>query len=195
MGSIGTFSFQATKTITTGEGGMVITRDKDLLDTMFLYRNHGMLRQRYYWHELAGHNFRMTNMQAALGCAQLEELTHIIRERKRIHDQYRLHLAACPGLTLQYFAPEVDPTLWALAVKLDVQAYPQGRDSVMEQMRTAHIETRPGFYAASLIDFYHCPRLPVCEEISRQVICLPSYATLQNDQIEYICFQLQRLRH
>lgn len=195
MGSIGTFSFHATKTITTGEGGMVITADKDLLDTMFLYRNHGMLRQRYYWHELAGHNFRMTNLQSALGCAQLQELPHIIQERKRIHAQYQSQLADVPGLIMQYFPPEIDPTLWAFAVKLDSRAYPQGRDQLMAQMLEARIETRPGFYAASLLDFYHCSRLPVCEEISRQVISLPAYATLQNKEIEYICLQLQRLRH
>jgi len=70
IGQLGTFSFHATKTITTGEGGMVVTDSCELRDRLYLYRNHGMLRTRY-WHEVAGHNFRLTNMQAAMGCAQL----------------------------------------------------------------------------------------------------------------------------
>ncbi|MCA9130864.1 MAG: aminotransferase class I/II-fold pyridoxal phosphate-dependent enzyme, partial [Planctomycetales bacterium] len=71
VGAVGTFSFHATKTITTGEGGMVTTNDDALNERMRLFRNHGMSGRRYY-HHVAGHNFRMTNLQAALGCAQLE---------------------------------------------------------------------------------------------------------------------------
>lgn len=194
MATIGTFSFQATKTITTGEGGMVVTERKDLHDMMWLYRNHGMLRKQYYWHELAGHNFRLTNLQAALGCAQLEKLDRIIAERKRVHNQYQWHLSDFPGLTLQHFPPEVDPVLWAIAAKLDPSAFPQGRNTVMQQMKQAQIETRPGFYAPSLMDLYDCPRLPVCEDISRQVISLPTFPTLRDDQIESICARLKSLR-
>src|SRR6185503_11850661 len=83
MSDIGSFSFQATKTITTGEGGMVVTEREDLQKTMALYRSHGMLRKRFYWHEVPGHNFRLTNLHAAIGCAQLERLDRIIVERRR----------------------------------------------------------------------------------------------------------------
>ena len=110
IGNVGAYSFQATKTITTGEGGMVVTRDKELLDKMVLLRNHGMLRTRY-WHEVPGHNFRLTNLQAALGCAQFEKVEIISAERKRVHQTYRKHLSNVPGLELQFFAPEEDPTL------------------------------------------------------------------------------------
>ena len=194
MGSIGTFSFHATKTITTGEGGMAITDDDHLHQAMHVYRNHGMLRKTYYWHELAGHNFRMTNLQAALGCAQIESAEQILRERKRVHAQYGLHLSGGDGITPQHFEPDVEPVLWAMAVRLDDRAYPQGRDAVMEALKRLQIETRPGFYAASMMDFYGSPRLPLCEELSRQVISLPSYASLRDDQIEYICSHLKGLR-
>ena len=195
MGTIGTFSFQATKIITTGEGGIVITENKELYDDMWLYRNHGMLRKRYYWHELAGHNFRLTNLQAALGCAQMEQLPHIIQERKRIHKSYVGHLSKISGLTLQQFLPEVDPVIWAIAVKLDPGAYPQGRDIVITQMKEFGIETRPGFYAPSLQQhLYDCPPLPICEEISRQALSLPTYPTLDDELIEQICTKLNGLR-
>ncbi len=195
MGTVGTFSFHATKTITTGEGGMAITDDGRLHEAMYLYRNHGMLRKTYYWHELAGNNFRMTNMQAALGCAQMESAERIISERKRVQAQYIAQLSEFAGLSLQYFEPDVDAVLWAMAARLDERAYPQGRDAIMDALKRLQIETRPGFYAASAMDFYGSPHLPISEGLSRQVISLPSYASLRDDQIEYICSHLKGLRN
>ena len=194
FGEIGTFSFQATKTITTGEGGMVVTDDKNLQQKMALFQSHGMLRKTYYWHELPGHNFRLTNLQAALGCAQMESLDSIIRERHRIHQQYMLGLQKVMGLTLQYFPAEVDPVLWAMAVKLDPAAYPQGRDVVVATMKEVNIETRPGFYTARNFSYLQSPILPICEGISAQTISLPTYCSLTDEQIEFICQQLIRLK-
>ena len=87
FGTLACFSFQATKTITTGEGGMVLTRDADLHKAMLLYRSHGM-NQRRYWHEVPGHNFRLTNFQAAMGCAQLDALETIVSQRQRMHQPF-----------------------------------------------------------------------------------------------------------
>ncbi len=193
MGAIGTYSFQATKTITTGEGGMVVTEDALLHDAMWLNRNHGM-RSRRYWHELAGHNFRMTNLQAAIGCGQLECLDHIVTERKRVYALYAEGLWNTGGVTVQRVLPDVDPVFWSCAVKLDPLAFPQGRDGLIAELAEAGIETRPGFYAASLIGLYGAPRLPVCEEISRNVISLPTYPSLSNDQVALICDRIASLR-
>lgn len=193
MGTVGAYSFQATKGITTGEGGMAVTRSRELYEAMWLYRNHGMKATRY-WHELAGHNFRMTNLQAAVGCAQLEKVETIIGMRKRVHELYTGLLSDMGGVVCQRFEPEVDPVLWSCAVKLDGRAFPQGRDRLMEQMAEAGIETRPGFYAASLMELYKTPALPVCEDISRQVVSLPTYPSLGHDQIEYVCATLSACR-
>jgi perosamine synthetase len=194
FGLCGTFSFHATKTITTGEGGMVVTKSRELHDRFYLFRNHGMLRTRY-WHEVPGHNFRLTNLQAALGCAQLEACDRIFSERRRVYASYRKYLSNLDGLTMQAFAPEVRPLIWAVAVKLDPRAYPQGRDAVMRQMLEANVETRNGFYAASMLPhLYECSDMPICEELSRQIISLPTYCTLQDDDIEFICSTLRHLR-
>ncbi len=193
MGVVNTFSFQATKTITTGEGGMVTTNDQTLHEKMRLFRNHGVQHRRY-WHEVAGHNFRLTNMQAAIGCAQLEKIETIINERRRVYRSYQKCLSEIMGITMQRFSSDVDPVVWAIAVTLDRQAYPQGRDSVMEQLGECGIETRNGFYAASLMgDLYGYSNLPVCEELSQQVISLPTYPTLRDNDIELICSNLGRL--
>jgi perosamine synthetase len=193
MSQLGTFSFQATKTITTGEGGMVVTADDRLSELMCLYRSHGMIHKRY-WHEVAGHNFRLTNLQAALGCAQFESLEKIVNERKRVHERYKVLLSDVPGISMQFFAPEVDPVLWAIAVKLSSDAFPQGRDRVMEQMKLKNIETRPGFYPPSQMKLYECAPLPICEEISLHTISLPTYPSLSDTQIEFICTCLKGLR-
>ena len=194
FGDIGTFSFQATKTITTGEGGMVVTNDSRLYKKMALFQSHGMLRKTFYWHELPGNNFRLTNLQAALGCAQFEKIDKIIQERGRIHHQYQYQLEDVDGISLQRFEDKCEPVLWALAVKLDPSAFPQGRDKVMKTMQEEGVETRPGFYAP--INFSHFERqhLPICENISSHTISLPTYPTLTNEQIEFICQTLIRCK-
>jgi perosamine synthetase len=194
---IGSFSFQATKIITTGEGGMVVAEDEALARLMRLQRSHGMDRSRtFYWHEVAGYNFRLTNLQAALGCAQLEHLAEIIRERKRVHDGYRRRLADLAGIVPQRFAPEVEPVLWAFALKLEPRAYPQGRDALMKELAERQIETRPGFYPASQMRHLYpdCGPLPVCEELGRRVISLPTHPALTEAQIDQVCRALSELR-
>lgn len=184
---IGTYSFHATKTITTGEGGAVVTSNVELRDRMRLFRSHGMAARRY-WHDVAGHNFRLTNMQAAIGCAQLEKIAAITRERERVYKTYTRLLQNVEGVTLQYYSDKVDPVVWAIAVALDVSAFPQGRDAVIEQLKQIGIETRPGFYSASTMPhIYGKMQLPVCEHLSQQVVSLPSSPTLTDEEIEYVC--------
>jgi perosamine synthetase len=192
-GRLGSFSFQATKTVTTGEGAMVVTEDEDLRNLMALYRSHGM-RDRRYWHYVAGHNFRLTNLQAAIGCAQLERFADICRERKRVHQTYKTELACIAGVTPQHFEGAVDPVLWAIAVRIDEGAFPQGRDQLIAQLLEQGIETRPGFYAASEMPLYETGSLPVCENIARNVISLPTYPTLTDETIAFICESLGRLQ-
>lgn len=195
LGTVGTYSFQATKTITTGEGGMVIAHDDALYDRMALYRSHGLRRKnQHYWHEVPGLNFRLTNMQAALGCAQMDKLDSIVAERRRVYATYLEHLAGMGGITLQAFQPEVEPVVWAIAVRLDPAAFPQGRDAVLVQMLEAGIELRPGFYSPGQLDYFACPPLAVCDALATSIVSLPSYPTLTEPEIERICTQLARLR-
>jgi perosamine synthetase len=193
IGTIGTYSFQATKTITTGEGGMVVTNDDSLVDRMMLFRSHGLQRKRHYWHEVPGHNFRLTNMQAALGCAQLEQLEKIVLERRRVYATYHERLTGVPGVQMQQLTPNVDPLMWAVAIRLDPAVYPQGRDAVLAQMLEQGIELRPGFYASSQLDIYDCPPLPTCEALAASIVSVPSFPTLANADIDRICDRLAQL--
>lgn len=191
---LGVYSFQATKTITTGEGGAVVTGDVELRDRMRLFRSHGMSSRRY-WHEVAGHNFRLTNMQAALGCAQLEQINKIIYERDRVYQTYKKLLENMEGVALQVFSEGVDPVVWAIAVKLDRSAFPQGRDAVIDQLKQLGIETRPGFYSADMMaHLYGDMKLPICNGISQQILSLPSSPTLTEEEIEYVCTGFESCR-
>jgi len=195
IGTMGTYSFHATKTITTGEGGMVVTNDQSLFKRAQLYRSHGMARGvRHYWHEVAGHNFRLTNFQAAMGCAQFAHFAEIKQRRAALHSQYRERLQTQEGINLQRFDSAVSPVLWALAVRLDPAAFPQGRDKVLQEMLDRGIECRPGFYAPSQQPLYRALPLPICEDLARQVLSVPCYFELEEDQVDFICRTLLDLR-
>jgi perosamine synthetase len=194
IGSVGTFSLHATKTITTGEGGLVVTNDTALADRMRQLRDHGMRKDKRYWHDVVGFNFRLTNLQAALGCAQLEKLDEIIADRTRIHARYRSALEDTFGIRLQEFAPEVAPVLWAMTVQLTDAAEDirDLRDRIMADLAADGIETRPGFYALSLMPPYDCPPLPNALRASASIISLPTFPGLADEDIDWICARLSR---
>lgn len=193
MGDIGCFSFQATKTITTGEGGFIMTRRRELWKRMRLIGNHGMRRSKRYWHDRIGYNFRLTNMQAAIGCAQLERVDGFIKDRARMIELYRKHLKGIGGVTMQRFPPEVAPVVWAVAVRLDPACFKSGRDTVMRRLARSGIETRPGFYPYSVMPIYKSRKLPICEAVGSAVISLPSFPALRERDIAFICENLKAL--
>lgn len=194
FGHVNCFSFQAIKTITTGEGGLVVTDDENIYQMMKLYHSHGLKERGSYRHEVPGYNFRLTNIQAALGLAQFEKMENILRERKRIFEQYRHFFSNIEGVELQHSFPAVDPVWWAFAIKLNNGAFPQGRDGMIQTLKAKGIETRPGFIASSLLNIYDKHSLPVCEALSSQVLSLPSYAGLKNEELERICSEFKNLR-
>lgn len=193
LAPMGVYSFHATKTITTGEGGAVVTSDDALAERMRLYRSHGMARTRYL-HEVTGHNFRLTNLQAAVGCAQLEQIDYIIAKRAKVYETYRARLGSMRGVVMQGVGVDVSPVMWAVGVRLDLTHYPQGRDAVMDGMSALGIETRPGFYAASAMShIYGVQSLPVSEALAASIIVLPSSPALDAIRIHRVCDALASL--
>lgn len=193
MSDIGCFSFQATKTITTGEGGFVLARRKEHGDKMRLIANHGMRPGKRYWHDVVGHNFRLTNMQAAVGCAQLERLDGFIANRARMSRLYAKHLGGIGGVTVQTIRPEVDPVIWAIAVRLDSVSFEGGRDQVIKSLAARGIETRPGFYPFCDMPLYKSKKLPVSRSVGGSVISLPSFPDLTEREIALVCARLAAL--
>jgi len=191
IADIGTFSFHASKTIATGEGGAVATRNAEAHQRMKLYRSHGFSSRRYY-HEVAGHNFRLPNVQAALGCAQLEQIGTIAAERRRVYRRYVEGLGQLNGIRLQTMTPGVDPLVWAVAVEIAPDAFEPGRDRIMALLEERGIETRPGFHAASeMPHIYGAQDLPVSTRLAGRVISLPTSPTVADDEVDYIVGSLR----
>lgn len=193
FGELGCFSFQATKTITTGEGGFVATGSPELHRSCLQIRDHGMRKDRRYWHEVVGFNFRLTNLQAALGCAQMEGLSATIEARAAMDRRYRERLSDQSGLILQHYRPEVEPVVWAVPVRLCPRAFPP-RDEVIARMLEAGIELRPGFYSFHQMPLYQAPPLPVVDRICGEIVSLPCFPSLTEDEIARICDALLGLR-
>ena len=193
FGQLNCFSFHAAKTITMGEGGAVVTNDKRLSERMRIMRSHGMRKNKRYWHDLVGYNYRLTNLQAALGCAQLENLDNIIAEKARIYRRYLGNLSGLPGIEFQRIPKEVEPVMWAVAVKIDPHYFEGDRDFLIAELLKRNIETRPGFYPFSVMPLYDAASLPVAELVSRNVISLPSYVSISDEDIDYICNRLKGL--
>jgi perosamine synthetase len=196
FGDINCFSFQATKTITTGEGGMVLTKDNAIAERMRLYRSHGMGKTRYF-HDVPGLNFRLTNIQAALGCAQFEKIEDIIEARKRVYLKYKNILNSADGVELQQYSSNVDPVVWAISIKLSTKFFPNGRDKIIDNMLKLNIETRPGFYPASSMKHIYRIKdsdIPIAKILGNTVISLPSSPNLTEEMIEYICNTILNMR-
>ncbi len=180
----GTFSFHATKAITTGEGGMVITNDDTLADKIGLFRSHGMRRQKlHYWHELPGHNFRLTNFQAAMGCAQLDHFQRVCDERIQIHQVYNQVLSLVQGMTLQKFAPGTHIVPWSMPVLLDPTVFTD-RNTLLEQMLARGIECRPGFYTPEQMGYFKSEKLLISDLLARNIINLPMFNGMSDQQIQ-----------
>lgn len=193
FGHLGCFSFQATKTVTMGEGGAVVSEDKELTERIRIMRSHGMQENKRYWHNLVGYNYRLTNLQAALGCAQLDNLDSIIAEKARIYRRYLRNLSGLPGIEFQHVLKRVEPVMWTVAIKIATRCFKGDRDYLITELLKRNIETRPGFYPFSVMPLYHTTPLPVAELISRNVIALPSYVSISDRDIDYICNQLKSL--
>jgi len=189
FGYSGIFSFYGNKTVTTGEGGMVITDDFERAELMRLIRGHGVPPMRNYWHEVLGFNWRMTNICAAIGLAQMERLDAILARKQEIAGRYRRLLAELPVTMPQPLAGTTS-TEWVISCLLPA---PLDRESVRARMLADGVETRPLFYCAHHMPMYKSnERFPVSEDISARGLSLPSYPGLTDDEVDTVVDALRR---
>ena len=197
LGDAAAFSFYANKIITTGEGGMVVTDDDALAERARLLRGQGMDPDRRYWHPIVGFNYRMMNLPAAIGLAQLEKIDHQLELRSRIAKLYSERLREMPGITLQTEQIWAHHVYWMVSIVLK-QDFWHSRDVVIEMLREQGIETRPVFYPAHSFPPYinsaGDETFPVAENLSANGISLPTWAGLTGEEIDYVCRALQECR-
>lgn len=195
LGHIGCFSFYGNKMVTTGEGGMSVTDDEALAEKMRDLRDHGMSKQRRYWHPIIGYNYRMTNIQAALGVAQMERIDSMIARKRCIARWYNASLGKIQGITLPPEEPWGETVYWLYSVLIE-DGFGVGRDEVMARLKAVGIDSRPFFYPMHVLPPYYFneQQFPVAEALSRKGISLPSGVTLREDQIERICSEIYHIR-
>jgi perosamine synthetase len=187
LGLAASFSFFGNKIITCGEGGMVLTNDQGLCERMKSLRGQGVSPDKRYWHDIIGYNYRMTNMQAAVGLGQLENIPWHLERRRRVADQYR-ELFADLGdyLFFQQSPADSSHAYWMTCIVLKDKVK-LSRDEVMARMERAGIEMRPAFYPLHLMPPYRSgEHYPAAEAIGSRGLCLPSHAELSQDDLAYI---------
>lgn len=189
IADVGIFSFHAAKPVTTGEGGFVTTDNLEIHDRMRLVRSHG-IRARHYWHERQGTNARMSNLHAAVGVAQMEQMDRIDAARRLMEVRYRQKLVRVPGIELQVVTTDADIVLWAVAVRLS-EGGAKRRDAVMDSLSRVGIEVRPGFPSSSQLGIYGDHASPVADAIADSVIVLPTSPTLTDADIEAVVTALE----
>jgi perosamine synthetase len=189
LGTVAAFSFFGNKIITTGEGGMLVTADDELAAHARHLRGQGVSPTRTYWHDILGFNYRMTNIAAAMGCAQLERVDETLSAKRTVAGWYRRDLEGIDGVTLQ------DEASWARCVfwMNSILVAPELRDPLMSHLAGEGVETRPFFHPAHTMPVYRSAEsFPVAERLGASGINLPSYADLEEAQVAGICRSIRR---
>jgi perosamine synthetase len=151
FGDVSSFSFFANKIMTTGEGGICVTNSAELAERMRMLRDHGMRPERRYWHEEPGFNYRMTNMQAAVGCAQLDRLDDFLAERARVHHLYARVLDGIPGVAMPpAMEARARPVVWFACATVPAER----RAQLIQACRAIDVDLRPFFNCLSVMPPY-----------------------------------------
>ena len=187
LGDAGVFSFYGNKIITTGEGGMILTNDDQLASQSRLLRDHGMSKERRYWHTALGYNYRMTNLQASLGVAQMEKIGSILQKKKEIAQYYLESLKDLPGIVHPPDMIWSDNVHWLYTILVNKDEFGVDVEIVANSLKEAGIETRPVFPPIHTQPIYNTGQnLPVSENISKIGVSLPSAPNLKKDKIKNI---------
>jgi len=199
VGSIGDaaiFSFYGNKIITTGEGGMIVTNDEALALRARQLKGQGQDFSKRYWFPIIGFNYRMTNIQAAIGLAQLENADWHIARRREVASWYKERLSGVESVCIQSELPYAKNVYWMNSLVLKPSSR-IGRTELIEALASRGIETRPFFFPIHTMPMYsshnHTDRYPVAEVVSARGLNIPSSANLTIEEIDYICEWILRL--
>lgn len=197
MGRFGVFSFHGTKTVTTGEGGMFVTNDDELFERVLSLSNHGRVKgqTRQFWPDLLGFKYKISNLQAALGCAQAERIDELIERKRAIMAAYRGRLGHLSGLSLN---PQPEGTrigAWMPTVVFDA-ALGVTRERLLARFVEDNIDARVFFYPLSGLPMFQ-GRVPAAgghsASIPERAINLPSFHDMTDGDIDRVCAVVEAL--
>ncbi len=184
FGDISCFSFYGNKIITTGEGGMCLTDNEELSEKMNILRDQGMSKEKKYWHDVIGFNYKMTNLQAAVGVAQLKKLDEFVEKKREIAKLYNSLLKEVEGITLPPEKSWAKNVYWMYSILIE-DNFNIGRDELMNKLEENEIETRPFFYPLHEMPPYKSnEKFPIAEELSKRGINLPSSTKLNRQELQ-----------
>jgi perosamine synthetase len=187
MGAFGTFSFHGTKTVTTGEGGMFVTQDDVLFEKVLTLSNHGRARgqPKQFWPDRVGFKYKMSNMQAAIGCAQMERIEELIAGKRRIFAYYAEHLRALPLI----MNPEPEGTVngcWMPSIVVNA-GVPFNREKLLEVFKADNIDGRVFFWPLSMLPmFERRPENAISYALYARALNLPSYHDLTEEELNRV---------
>ena len=188
FGDVSTFSFFGSKTITTGEGGMVVTKEKKLIDKIKYLKSQAVSKSKEYWHDHIGYNFRMTNICAAIGYAQIEKASEILNKKKQIALFYKKELENT-DVKFQVEQKGTNHTYWMVSILFENEYKKQ---KIRKKLTSSGIETRPVFHPIHTMPMYYSKeKFKISENISQRGINLPSYPELTESDVKYICEQIK----
>jgi perosamine synthetase len=185
LGKCGVFSFYGNKVITTGEGGMLTTNDRDFYQRARRLRDHAMSPQRRYFHEERGFNYRITNLQAALGVAQLERIDEFLDRRAEIMSWYDQEIATNDHVRLNRVKNWAKSTFWMVCLEVDWFDETQ-RDAFMQALKERNIDSRPYFCTISSMPMYKQAAMPISARKAQIGLNLPSYFELTKLEVRRI---------
>jgi perosamine synthetase len=185
LGKCGVFSFYGNKVITTGEGGMLTTNDREFYERARRLRDHAMSPQRRYFHEELGFNYRITNLQAALGVAQLEQIDDFLHRRAEIMNWYNSEIVTSDCVRLNRVKNWAKSAFWMVCLEVDWLDEAR-RDAFMRALGARGIDTRPYFCALSSMPMYQHRPQPVAARKSQIGLNLPSYYELTKPEVQRI---------
>ena len=192
LGKCGVFSFYGNKIITTGEGGMLTTNDREFYQHAKRLRDHAMSAQRRYFHEERGFNYRITNLQAALGVAQLERIDEFLGRRAEIIDWYNSEITTTDGVRLNRVKNWAKSAFWMVCLEVDWFDEAK-RDAFMLALKVRGIDSRPYFCTLSSMPMYRQSPQPVSTSKSKIGLNLPSYYELTKLEVQRIAAGVNEL--
>lgn len=198
MGDLGCFSFMANKIITTGEGGMVITQNDELASRMRSYKDFCYSPTKRFIHTDVGFNYRMGNLQAAVGYGEIKNLKKYIKIKRWMADEYKKGLSNVPGLRLPINKPGVKNVYWMYAILIDEEKFGMSRDSLREKLKEVGIDTRDFFYPpeeqpALLNKGLVTDKFPNTTFASKHGLYLPSGLAITKDQIKRVVSAVKKI--
>jgi perosamine synthetase len=199
IGDCGCFSFYANKIITTGEGGMVVTGDLEIAERARSLKDLAFQRDRRFLHTDLGFNYRMTNIQAAIGLAQLERIDEFVEMRRAHAALYNRLLQGIGGIRFPVERPWAGNVYWMYSIVL-TDEFGTSREALMNELGKRGIETRTFFVpvheqpVCAGMGLFAGESYPVAEDIGRRGLYLPSGSGLTNDEIAYVCTAIREIR-